>query len=684
MRRMEHALQLTKREGPFQVEAHKDERALRSLLFHFSMRAVLILVLFGAVGGLAQRRLPVAAARSTPTFYKSAILADKPVAYWPLGRAEGTTVHDIAGRNDAASVGDPTFHVAGIAGDRGGAVRLRGGDTSDSIQAPPSASLDIQQGTLEVWFKANNVTSDQKILMLHTGVSHTDKFILGIAGGQFYPSITTSGGVYATPVGAVTAGTWYHFIVTYDPDDRFFRVYVNGRQLASVATDGNPLVSNGQARATIGGWADTGFWFDGVVEAAAVYNVPLTAAQIQTHYRAGSYLFGTLLTCGDPPIPDCRGRVSQEYSSGIRVVELELRWSAYEPSEGNFDKRYIAGVKTELQAFQAAGMKVVLGAGLQYPPDWVFTYPNSHYVDQFGDTDPAVNLTFNQPLRDQADAYLTRLNADLGLSNFWAVRIGSGGFIESNYPSEQGANAYWAFDDNAQGRADDRPATIPASPFPGWKPGQTTWSGQPFTTAQVQQWYDWYLGALMDGINWQAAEYEGLGFTGLQQVLLSGIGSRPDEFATAIQHYLDGTGDDNQTMGRGAVWNRVVDDLTDRQNVVIYISSVADGSGGNDVCQPGDISVAMGDPQVDNWSATRWISYNADRYGLLTMGENPGKGDASDYGFGMLQAAAQQTQGCGLQGLMWAHDYNLYGDGASPPLNGGRASYASIMARYPH
>jgi hypothetical protein len=169
-----------------------------------------------------------------------------------------------------------------------------------------------------------------------------------------------------------------------------------------------------------------------------------------------------------------------------------------------FNTAYAAQLKQEQQAFQAAGMQVVLGIALHYPPAWVFSYPNSQYVDQFGGTTGEVNLVFNQTLREKAQAFITRVNQDLGLNSFWAVRITSGGDAEVLYPSETAdathSNEYWAYDANAQGGA-NRPPTISAPPLPGWTPGATTYSAQPVTVTQVQQWYDWYVGALVDCVN---------------------------------------------------------------------------------------------------------------------------------------------------------------------------------------
>lgn len=249
---------------------------------------------------------------------------------------------------------------------------------------------------------------------------------------------------------------------------------------------------------------------------------------------SGGYLFGTLLTDAS--------RAAEEYTAGVRVVHVELGWDNYEPQDGVFNDSYISQVRQRLAMMRAAGMRVVLGAGLQYPPSWAYTYPNSQYVNQFGGKSRELNLTFNATLRAKAAQYLARLDADLNLNSFWAVRVGAGGNIETLYPAHNAdginTNAYWAYDPTAQA----------ASPFPGWRPGQTTYAGRSFTTTDVRAWYDWYVGALVDGVDWQLTTNRNLGFGGFFQVLMPGVGTRPSEYEEATKGYLGGAGDTLHTI----------------------------------------------------------------------------------------------------------------------------------------
>jgi hypothetical protein len=377
---------------------------------------------------------------------------------------------------------------------------------------------------------------------------------------------------------------------------------------------------------------------------------------------SATYLFGTLLT--DP------SRSAQEYAAGVRVVELELGWDNYEPQDGVFNGTYVSQMRQRLATMRAAGLKVVLGAGLQYPPSWAYSYPNSRYVNQFGGTSRELNLTFNATLRAKAQQYLARLQADFDLNSFWAVRVGAGGNGETLYPADNGdginTNAYWAFDPTAQA----------SSPFPGWEPGQTTYAGRSFTTTDVRTWYDWYVGSLVNGVDWQLTTYRNLGFTGFLQVLLPGQGTRPLDYEKAIAGYLNGAGDGNRTMSRGAAWDRVIAKIHDKRNVVAYVSSLADGSGSDDVCESTDASVALTAPEIGLWSAARWVSYLANQYGLPKNGENPGPSDTNSYGTTMLGQAVAQMKACGFQGLMWAHDPDLYSSTSGISL----ADYSKVIS----
>jgi hypothetical protein len=333
---------------------------------------------------------------------------------------------------------------------------------------------------------------------------------------------------------------------------------------------------------------------------------------------------------------------------------VELDWASFEPRQGVFSASYLTTIRSYLQVFRAAGMRVTLGLGLQDPPSWVFNLPDSTFVNQDGSTSNEIDFIFSEAVREAAVSYLTRVSADLPLSNFWAIRLTSGGNAEMLYPP---GGAYWAFD-NAALTGVDLPPTMTPNPFPNWRPGHPG-----LAPSQIDQWVNWYVEGLDNVTDWQMRTLSGLGFKGYYQLVTPGSGTRPDVLRTEEQQDLpDGT------TGVGAVWNRYYSMLPDKTNVVAYVSSVADESGRDDSCRPGDESIPLTSPLMDSWSATRWISRISAAAKLLVAGENAGYQipkvldahyiDTSSSG--MMAAAIRQAKSCNFRVFYWAHDVNLW------------------------
>lgn len=347
-------------------------------------------------------------------------------------------------------------------------------------------------------------------------------------------------------------------------------------------------------------------------------------------------------------------------SSPVSLAMFEFNWASFEPQPGVFSASYLATMRSYLAAYQAAGMKVTLGLGLQNAPAWVTSLPDGTYVDQNGTRSAEANFVFSAAVRQAAAGYLARIAADFPLSSFWAIRLTSGGNGEMLYP---GGGTYWAFD-HAALTGSGLAAGMTRNPDPTWKPGNPG-----LTPAQINSWVNWYVGGLDNVTSWQMRTLTGLGFTGYYQTVTPGSGTRPDVLAASEQRNLPNDG----TTGVGAVWDRYYAMLPNKTNVVAYISSVADLSGNDDSCQTGDTAISLTSNTMDSWSATRWISRIAHQDGLLIAGENVGYGlpvsleshylDTSSTG--MMADAIRQSQSCGFQAFYWAHDIHLW-DGTLP------------------
>jgi F5/8 type C domain len=337
------------------------------------------------------------------------------------------------------------------------------------------------------------------------------------------------------------------------------------------------------------------------------------------------------------------------------MAMFEFNWASFEPTQGVLSPSYLATMKSELASYQAAGQKVTLGLGLQNPPSWVLSQPGSKYVDQNGDTSTEANFVFSQAVRSAAASFLALVNKSLPLSNFWAIRLTSGGDGEMLYP---GGGAYWAFDQAAL-TGTGLASGMTRNPDPSWKPGTAG-----LTQAQISTWVNWYIGGLDNVTSWQMSTLSSLGFTGYYETVTPGSGTRSDGLTKTEQQNLSNDG----TTGVGAVWNLYYAQLSTKTNVIAYISSVADQSGGNDSCQASDASLALTSTTMDSWSATRWISRIAVANNLPVGGENPGYGlPASLNSFytntsstGMMASAIRMAVSCNFKVFYWAHDIHLW------------------------
>ena len=366
---------------------------------------------------------------------------------------------------------------------------------------------------------------------------------------------------------------------------------------------------------------------------------------------AGPTVAGTLLSDVD--------HSPAEAAAGVRAAMVELSWARVEPRPGVFDDAALRALRADVDALRRDGRSVTLGLGLHDAPDWVLEAPDGRLVDDTGTVSPYPSLVFNQQLRLAAEGYLGRVAKVVGLQRFASVRVTSGGLGEVLYPGDGG---WWAFDANAQ-NGPHRPPSLPPNPAPGWRPGS---GGLP--VEEVRAWADWYVGALADAVTWQISTLSRLGFTGTYEVLTPGAGVSPAAYDDAVRAGLP-----RSLLGSGAAWARLYADLPRRGDILAGVTSVADGSGGNDSCAPDDDTVALDDPAVADWSATRWIARVARENGFGVTGENPGYGaspeldaayrDPSDGG--MMADAWRQARSCGLRTFSWAHDDQLW-DGTVP------------------
>ncbi|WP_285586523.1 beta-galactosidase [Actinomycetospora sp. NBRC 106378] len=369
--------------------------------------------------------------------------------------------------------------------------------------------------------------------------------------------------------------------------------------------------------------------------------------------------------------------------AGVDVAVVEAFWDRFEPTPDAVDAGYADGLRATVQRCLDAGVRVVLGSGLQYPPAWVRALPDAAVRDQAGRTPDtgAVDTVFSAAVAAAADGYLRRLVAAVPADRLVGIRLGTSTAGELGHPGPEASGAafdsWWAFGPAPQHGQGLAPGQVP-SPLPDWIPGQRTWQGRAVTPDQARSWFDWYSGALVRAVADRARSLRAAGYRGPVHVPAAGRGVLPAALDAAVAVVLD-------TAVRDGALRRGLDYVGDLPALAAAVpGAVVDLTGLDDAtavrarrlsppqdrCRPGDAQALVGrDAVVDTWPNQRVTAAAAARAGLPTVGENPGPpgpttgGTAdSDSEADQLRYAVSYARGCGLSAFLLAFEDDLYTD----------------------
>jgi len=351
-----------------------------------------------------------------------------------------------------------------------------------------------------------------------------------------------------------------------------------------------------------------------------------------------------------------------EYNGGVRLAMIDLNWEGYEIDDNIWNENYADWIRNRYNQLKNAGFAITLGLGTYNTPRWLLDKPGSRFVNQNGAESGSANFIFSTDMRTYFVRYLNKIKDLFGgdFSDIYAIRITSGGECELLYPS----GGYWGYDIAAQ-TGNGLAADMEKCPELGWKPGVGT-------VVQAERWTEWYVKSLADFVEWQRAQLDGLGFKGWYQILTPGMGVRPYYYEEYINSRLVPF---KEVLGVGAVWFKLYGYLP-KDRTVVYISSVADNSGNNDVTLPSDDNVSLMDIQCTGWSATRYLVRIAHEFGMKVGGENVGYNAPPSFndfyrdlsGNGMLSVAMKQVTAGKFQCFYWAHSDRMW-DGTMPFSN---------------
>ena len=194
------------------------------------------------------------------------------VAAYPFDEGSGTTVHDVSNNGNNGTINGATWTTSGESGD---ALVFNG---NALVTVNNSATLQLSNAmTLEAWVNPSNLNSSWQDV-IYKG---DDNYYLEGSSPDGQPAVGgTFGETDISPLiggGALPANIWSFLAATYD--GATIQLYINGTQVASQPQTGAIMASANPLQ--IGGDTIYGQYFQGAIDEVRIYNLALTAAQIQ-------------------------------------------------------------------------------------------------------------------------------------------------------------------------------------------------------------------------------------------------------------------------------------------------------------------------------------------------------------------------------------------------------------------
>jgi len=208
------------------------------------------------------------------------------IGYWKL---ENNLTDSSGGDFDGSYSGSPTY----VGGKLGQALSFTASQAERATM--PDDPVWDTGNTVSVshWFKAGSVVSGGKGMVVHDRSNY--KYLTYITSDyetlSFYVRTTDSvkAAGYHLPSGDFDDGTWHHFVGVYDryaADGNRVKMYLDGvRRGTNPGTD-HPIAA-GDEGIVFGSWGG-GSYYNGSLDDIAVFDHPLTQAEIDYVYNGGA------------------------------------------------------------------------------------------------------------------------------------------------------------------------------------------------------------------------------------------------------------------------------------------------------------------------------------------------------------------------------------------------------------
>ena len=90
-----------------------------------------------------------------------------------------------------------------------------------------------------------------------------------------------------------TLGQWYHVVGTYDSSTEYFRLYLNGVEVANYHYTGFGLLGGTTTAAAIGSYYGGAHAFSGAIDEVRIYNRALSSGEVVNLYHSNLAKYDT-------------------------------------------------------------------------------------------------------------------------------------------------------------------------------------------------------------------------------------------------------------------------------------------------------------------------------------------------------------------------------------------------------
>ncbi len=246
------------------------------------------------------RGLPLANRHIDP--YAAAVLADRPIGYWPLSERSSTVAVNWAGRPHGAYRGDIARDGSPRPGDEAPVGSANFDGQNDCIEVLHDGRLSPEDFTLEAWVRLDRVPRDHASILTSRGApSPSTGYVLYISPQGEWAFWTGAAKDWDKLTGpAASVGAWTHIAATFQRIQTHVsgaltgvkRLYVNGALVAEDAESTYFPQSESTLPLRIGGGAteqqSPKYFFHGQLADVAVYTRAISAAEIAEHVASAA------------------------------------------------------------------------------------------------------------------------------------------------------------------------------------------------------------------------------------------------------------------------------------------------------------------------------------------------------------------------------------------------------------